>query len=117
MQSLTHSTCCSIDTAMFDSTDGLPGPVIRNRLGNPTEVRPRYVRGPSAHFSASDRPSRPVMSTATMAPVMASKPVANTMASNSNDSSEVSMPVSVIVARGVLRRSTRRTWGRLKVSK
>ena len=23
-----QSTCCSIDTIMFDSTDGLPGPVI-----------------------------------------------------------------------------------------
>ncbi len=39
--SLTHSTCCSIDTTMFDSTDGLPGPVIMNRLGNPTVVSPR----------------------------------------------------------------------------
>jgi hypothetical protein len=24
-RSTTQSTCCSIDTAMFDSTDGLPG--------------------------------------------------------------------------------------------
>ena len=23
-----HSTCCSIDTIMLESTDGLPGPVI-----------------------------------------------------------------------------------------
>ncbi len=68
-------------------------------------------------------PSRPVMSTLTMAPVMASKPVASTMASNSNVSppsppvaSLVSMPVSVTVRIGVLRRSTSRTWGRLKVS-
>ena len=35
------STCCSIDTDMFDSTDGLPGPVIMNRLGKPTLNRPR----------------------------------------------------------------------------
>ena len=33
MHSLTHSTCCSIDTGMFDSTDGLCGPVIVNRFG------------------------------------------------------------------------------------
>ena len=26
MQSVIHSTCCSIDTTMFVSTDGLPGP-------------------------------------------------------------------------------------------
>ena len=40
-QSLTHSTCCSIDTTMFDSTDGLPGPVIVKRFGKPIVVRPR----------------------------------------------------------------------------
>ena len=27
------STCCSIETGMFDSTDGLCGPVMVNRLG------------------------------------------------------------------------------------
>ena len=57
------------------------------------------------------------MSTATIAPVIASKPVANTMASNSSDSLVVLMPVSVMVVIGVLRRSTSRTCGRLKVSK
>ena len=82
-QSATHSTCCSIDTAMFDSTDGLPGPVIMKKFGNPTDIRPRYVSGPAAHRSASVTPSRPVMSTETMAPVIASNPVAYTMASNS----------------------------------
>ena len=71
---------------MFDSTDGLPGPVIRKQFGNPTVVSPRYVFGPSAHFCFSESPSRPLMSTATIAPVIASKPVANTMASNSSDS-------------------------------
>ena len=40
-QSLTQSTCCSIDTIMFDSTDGLPGPVIMKKLGKPTDIRPR----------------------------------------------------------------------------
>ena len=42
-----QSTCCSIDTDMFDSTDGLPGPVIMNRFGKPdghqAEVRHRPV--------------------------------------------------------------------------
>ena len=33
MHSVIHSTCCSIDTGMFDSTEGLCGPVIMNRLG------------------------------------------------------------------------------------
>ena len=37
---LTSSTCCSIDTGMFDSTDGLWGPVIVNRFGKPATVRP-----------------------------------------------------------------------------
>ena len=29
------------DTIMFDRTDGLPGPVIMNRLGKPAVIRPR----------------------------------------------------------------------------
>jgi hypothetical protein len=57
------------------------------------------------------------MSTDTSGPVMASNPVANTIVSNSNDSSTVSMPVSVIAMIGVRRTSTSRTWGKLKVSK
>ena len=40
-QSATQSTCCSIDTIMFDSTDGLPGPVTVKKFGNPTVVSPR----------------------------------------------------------------------------
>ena len=39
--SATQSTCCSIDTTMFDSTDGLPGPVIMKKFGNPVVMRPR----------------------------------------------------------------------------
>src|SRR4029077_8032193 len=53
LHAVTHSTCCSIDTGMFDSTDGLCGPVIVNRFGKPALIRPRYERGPSAHFSAT----------------------------------------------------------------
>ena len=41
MQSVIHSTCCSMDTAMFESTDGLPGPVIVKRFGNPADISPR----------------------------------------------------------------------------
>jgi len=40
-QSATQSTCCSIDTIMFDSTEGLPGPVMVKRFGKPTLVSPR----------------------------------------------------------------------------
>ncbi len=40
-QSPIHSTCCSIATGMLDSTDGLPGPVIVNRFGNPGTATPR----------------------------------------------------------------------------
>ena len=41
MQSAIHSTCCWIDTSMFVSTDGLPGPVMVNRFGKPATPRPR----------------------------------------------------------------------------
>ena len=41
MQSAIQSTCCSIDVIMLVSTDGLPGPVMMNRLGNPATARPR----------------------------------------------------------------------------
>src|SRR5262245_25066224 len=79
MQSDTHSTCCSADTMTFDNADGLPGPVIVNMFGKPATMSPRYVVGPSLHASRSVRPSRPEMSTRRIEPVIASKPVANTM--------------------------------------
>ena len=82
MQPTIQSTCCSIETIMLLSTDGLPGPVTVNRFGNPAIVRPSDERGPSAHFSRSDRPSRPRRSTASNAPVIASKPVPSTIVSN-----------------------------------
>src|SRR6185503_6928757 len=40
-QSPIQQTCCSIDTIMFDSTDGLCGPVMVKKFGNPVVVRPR----------------------------------------------------------------------------
>ena len=36
-----QSTCCSIDTTMFDSTDGLPGPVMVKKFGKPLVISPR----------------------------------------------------------------------------
>ena len=41
MQSAIHSTCCSIETGMLLSTEGLPGPVMMNRLGKPAVATPR----------------------------------------------------------------------------
>ena len=41
MQSAIQSTCCSMDTIMLLSTDGLPGPVIVKRFGKPATARPR----------------------------------------------------------------------------
>ena len=38
---------------MLVSTEGLPGPVMVNRFGKPAMASPRYVRGPSRHFSRS----------------------------------------------------------------
>src|SRR3954468_1715048 len=101
MASATQSTCCSMETTMLDSTDGLPGPVIMNRLGKPAVPIPRYVRGPADHVSLSDNPSQPRMSTLVNAPVIASNPVAYTMASNSYSCSELRMPFSVTSTSGV----------------
>ena len=112
-----QSTCCSIDTIMFDNTDGLPGPVIMYKLGKPTEVRPRYVSGPFSHLSFRVTPSLPAISTFTIAPVIASNPVAYTMASNSFDSLPKSIPVSVMLRMGCAFKSTSRTCGLLNVSK
>src|SRR5215469_12279044 len=67
----TQSTCCSIDTVMFDSTEGLPGPVRMKKFGNPEVMSPRYVDGPASHFSLSDKPSRQATFAPTRGPVMA----------------------------------------------
>ena len=40
MQSAIQSTCCSIDTTMLVSTDGLPGPEMVNRFGKPGDPEP-----------------------------------------------------------------------------
>jgi hypothetical protein len=39
---------------MLRSTDGLPGPVIVNRFGNPAMPMPGYVRGPAAYEIGDD---------------------------------------------------------------
>ena len=41
MQSAIQSTCCSIAWIMLASTEGLPGPVMVNKLGKPAEAIPR----------------------------------------------------------------------------
>ena len=41
MQSAIQSTCCSIDTTMLLSTDGLPGPVIDEQVREAGEPMPR----------------------------------------------------------------------------
>ncbi len=40
-QSAIHSTCCSIETMTLVRIDGLPGPVITNKFGNPATISPR----------------------------------------------------------------------------
>ena len=45
MQATIQSTCCSIETIMLLSTEGLPGPVTVNRFGKPAMVSPSDERG------------------------------------------------------------------------
>ena len=40
-RSAIQSMCCSMDTGMLLKTEGLPGPVIMNMLGNPAVCSPR----------------------------------------------------------------------------
>ncbi len=67
---------------MFASTDGLPGPLKLNRFGSRGTITPRNVTGPSAQISDSRCPSGPTGSIRVIAPVNASKPVANTSTSH-----------------------------------
>ena len=101
---------------MLESTEGLPGPVIVNRLGNPAVIRPSKLRGPSAHFCASGIPPRPLMPALSSEPVIASKPVAYTMLSSAYSASRVAMPSGVTLVIGEARKSTSVTLGRLNVS-
>ena len=94
MQSVIQFTCCSIETTMLVSTDGLPGPVMVKRLGKPDTAEARdSVRGPSAHASAGAVRRDHGCRCSSSAPVIASKPVAKTMQSSSN--SPVADPQSV----------------------
>ena len=113
MQSTIQSTCCSIETIMLLRTEGLPGPVTVKRFGKPAIVRPSAERGPAAHFSRSDRPSRPRRSIASRAPVIASKPVPSTIVSSANSSSPTRRPRSLISSIGRSRIETSRTLSRL----
>ncbi len=76
MASATQSTCCSMETTMLDSTDGLPGPVIMKRLGKPADSMPEVGARPGAPRLLERDPVPPRMSTLVSEPVMASKPVA-----------------------------------------
>ena len=98
---------------MLVSTEGLPGPVMMNRLGKPTTCRPRYDFGPSAQASLSRTLPRPRISMRVRAPVMASKPVAKIRSSNSYDASAVRRPVGVTAWIGAALTSTRVTLSRL----
>jgi hypothetical protein len=80
---------------MLASTDGLPGPVMVKKFGNPAVWMPSSVRAPSAHASRRSRPSRPRMSMRSSAPVMASNPVAKMMTSSAKSPCPVRMPVAV----------------------
>mmetsp|Transcript_56108 Transcript_56108/g.109841 ORF Transcript_56108/g.109841 Transcript_56108/m.109841 type:complete len:224 (-) Transcript_56108:500-1171(-) len=83
MASVIHSTWCSIVGSMFVSTEGERGPVTVNKFGNPETASPKKVTGPFSHFSLRRFPSIPTISIAVTAPVMASYPVAKTIASTS----------------------------------
>ena len=83
MQSLIHSTCCSIGTTILHKTEGLPGPVIVNKFGNPETCIPKKVFGPSLQTSFNFKFCRPLISIFKRGPVIASKPVAYTNISSS----------------------------------
>ena len=87
-----------------------------NRLGNPATDRPRYVRGPAAHFSFSVCPARPRISMLSSAPVIASKPMANTMLSTAYSWPRVWMPCGVIASIGCVRMSISVMLSRLNVA-
>jgi hypothetical protein len=74
------------------------------------------VSGPCAQRSFSRWPPVPRMSMRSKAPVMASKPVAKMMMSNSYSASLVRMPLEVTRSIGVARVSTRVTLGWLYTS-
>jgi hypothetical protein len=94
----------------------IAGPVIVNRFGKPAIASPRYVCGPSFHFSASDWPPRPRIPRFFSGPVSASKPVAKTMMSSSCSLPPARMPFGVISSIGASLASTSRTLSLLKVS-
>ena len=103
---------------MLASTDGLPGPVTVNRFGKPDRLEPEVrARAVGPHVAQRERRRGHGCRCGASAPVMASKPVANTMTSRSKWPCAVWMPVWVIASMAPWRRSTRVTLSRLKVSK
>lgn len=89
MVSHIHSTCCSMATTIFASTDGLKCLVIIKTFGNFFAANPKYVLGPLTHSFATITRSRTQISVATSGPVTASKPVADTTTLNSCEPEEV----------------------------
>ena len=103
---------------MLLSTDGLPGPVTVKRFGKPAIASPSAERGPCAHFSRSEHPPRPRRS------IACSAPGHRIEAGSEHDRVEreflvadAQPPLSLISSIGCSRIETRRTFGRLKVSK
>jgi hypothetical protein len=90
---------------------------MNSMFGKPAVAMPRWASTPDAHLSRSSVPSVPLMSSLVRPPETESKPVANTMMSNSRSiPSAVRMPRSLTDAMGVSLRSTRETLSWLKTS-
>ena len=117
MQSVIHSTCCSMDVIMLERTEGLPGPVIVNKFGKLFIDSPKNVTGPFFHLFFKVEPDFPSMLIDNMAPVIASKPVAKIIVSNWCDLSAVCNPSLVILMMGFEFTSINETLFLLKVSK
>ena len=111
------STCCSIDKIIWLFTPGLWGPVIINKFGKLDTIIPKYVLGPSDHLDFKLISSSFKISIAFTAPVIASKPVANTKSSKEYSILLVNNPFSVIFSIGSLEISIRETLFLLYVSK
>ena len=115
MHSAIQSTCCSIETIMLLSTEGLPGPVTVKRFGKPR--RQPECRAWSGRPLLAQRHAVPAAQVdASRAPVIASKPVPSTIVSRRAPLSRAQSGLRDLVDRP-LRIETSRTLARLYVSK
>ena len=71
-----------METAMLLSTEGLPGPVTSEKIGEAGHHQAQIGARTGGPFVLQARAVRPRISMLASAPVMASKPVAKTMASS-----------------------------------